>query len=393
MKKKFLALILLVPILLIPILSCDGDILGSLSELMGTMGTNSLIEGGVVVIDTSQGERASESMSTLADLEETDPGYDDAYDAEVDKIKKATEEALASKESAKAKKFVDDLKNEPKAKEDAPKKVQDKLDELASTEEGGLGIEIIIETEGDLLAAVLLTELIDHIPGSGATPDDVLVFISDAKQVIDIVRTVSPVNGITIDSILRGFLEGSGFEDFFIKSARAISRDGENPIEKALGIIKPVIDSIIKEIGVEEGIINLAGLKRMISSFAVMKLSYENIAPLLEGSGQQLKLADIVNYALSVVFTEADKLIKDFTKKDGLGFKDLINAYIAWDDGDDTAFNELAALFGGGEGDPTLIEAALFGVLDTLESLLEVTPGAEKIQELLDQMKEEAGLL
>ncbi|MFA6821049.1 MAG: hypothetical protein WCR26_02465, partial [Sphaerochaetaceae bacterium] len=89
------------------------------------------------------------------------------------------------------------------------------------------------------------------------------------------------------------------------------------------------------------------------------------------------------------VFTEADKLIKAFTEKDDLGFADLINAYIAWDGGNEEAFNELGALFEGSEGDPTLIEAALFGALDTLELLLDATPGTDLIKDLLAKMQEE----
>lgn len=38
MKKKLLVLLLVVPILLIPILSCEGDVLGSLSDLMESLG-------------------------------------------------------------------------------------------------------------------------------------------------------------------------------------------------------------------------------------------------------------------------------------------------------------------------------------------------------------------
>src|SRR5690554_4104678 len=109
MKKKLLALLLLVPILLIPIISCEGDALGGLSDFMKTFGTNTLVKSGIVVPDTSQGAEATKAMSGLAELKETDEGYEEAYIAAVDEIKKATEEALASKNSAKAKAFVEEM--------------------------------------------------------------------------------------------------------------------------------------------------------------------------------------------------------------------------------------------------------------------------------------------
>ncbi len=208
MKKKLLVLLLIVPILLIPILSCEGDVLGSLSELMGKMGTNSLVEGGVVVIDTSQGAKASGSMSALADLEEEDEGYEDAYKDAVKDIKDAATEALASKGSTKANAFVNEMQKP--LEEDAPKpqKVTEAVDELKKDpDDGGLGIEIVIETEGDLLAAILLVDLMEKATDTEtdwdtATEEEIMEFVSEALQVIDIVKTVSPVNGVKIDDIL-----------------------------------------------------------------------------------------------------------------------------------------------------------------------------------------------
>jgi len=208
MKKKLLVLLLLVPILLIPIISCEGDALGGLSELMESFGKNSLIKGKIVVPDTSQGAKATEAMSDLAKLDKTDEGYADAYTAAVEEIRKATEEALASKNSAKAKAFVD--KMQTALEEDAPKpeKVEEKVQELAKDpEHGGLGIDIVIETEGDLLAVILLVDLFEKEEDLenwdlDEDEDKIYEFINEAIQVIDIVKTVSPVNGVKIDDIL-----------------------------------------------------------------------------------------------------------------------------------------------------------------------------------------------
>jgi hypothetical protein len=392
MKKKLLVLLLIVPILLIPILSCDG--LESLSDLMGEMGTNSLVKGGVVVIDTSQGAKASGSMSALADLKEEDDGYEDAYKDAVKDIKDAATEALASKGSTKANAFVNEMQKPLEEDAPKPKKVTDAVDELKKDpDDGGLGIEIVIETEGDLLAAILLVDLMEKATDTEtdwdtATEEEIMEFVSEALQVIDIVKTVSPVNGVKIDDIL-GELLKLDLDDLF-KSRKGVSRDGDpEDMDEALGMIKPILATIINGIGkYENGEIDEKGLKRMTSSFGMMRISYEQVAPLLAKNNQELELTDVVNYVLSVVFTEADKLIKAFTEDDSLGFADLINAYIAWDGGGEGAFNDLDALFAGGEDDPTLIEAALGGALDTLELLLDATPGTDLIKDLLAKMQE-----
>lgn len=275
MKKKLLALLLLVPILLIPIISCEGDALGGLSDLMGTFGTNTLIESGIVVIDTSHGAKTAEAMSGLAEA--------DDYDAAVQAIRDMADEALASKGSAKANAFVEEMKEEKKS--ETPQAVKDVLDDLGIDED-------ILETEGDLLAAVLLTDLVGKADDLGAaTEEEILEFVSEALQVIDIVKTVSPVSGIKIDDILGDILAGGDFGDLF--RGRGASRDGEDEIEQALGMVKPLLDAVIREIEKDSnGHVKDKGLKRMISSFAMMRTSYEKLAPHLESSGEELELTD-----------------------------------------------------------------------------------------------------
>jgi len=367
MKKKLLALLLLVPILLIPIISCEGDALGGLSDLMGTFGTNSLIESGIVVIDTSHGAKTAEAMSGLAEA--------DDYDAAVQAIRDMADEALASKGSAKANAFVEEMKKEKKS--ETPQEVKNALN--------GLGIdEEVLETEGDLLAAVLLTDLVGKADDLGPAPteEEILEFVSEALQVIDIVKTVSPVSGIKIDDILGDILAGGDFGDLF--RGRGASRDGEDEIEQALGMIKPLLDSVVREIEKDSnGYVKEKGLKRMISSFAMMRTSYEKLAPHLESSGEELELTDIFNYILSVIFTEAEDLIRDATN-DIKGFKDLINAYIDWDKGDENAFDPFEELFEE-DGNDNLMNNTLERAETTLLLLLDATPGGELIKELFEE--------
>jgi hypothetical protein len=370
MKKKLLALLLLVPILLIPIISCDGDALGGLSDLMGTFGKNSLVEGGAVVIDTSHGGKAAEKMSGLADLD------DDDYDDAVVEIKEVVKEALASKGSTKAKAFVEEMKKPLPEDADVPGKVEDAVDEL----EDELGIEFEIETEGDLLAAVLLVDLMDKAKDDweGADEEDILEFVSEALQVIDIVQTVSPVNGVKIDDIL-GELLGGDLSELF-GSSSGISRNGDlqEEIDKALGMLRPILDPIIRAIGKGvDGQIDQKGLDRMIFNFKVIRQSFEDIAKAIkekeiDKEKLEFTLTDFVNYGLSVVFTEANEVIKHMTNDDDFKFANLINIYIDWTDDKEIDFATIVALFDGGdeeEGAP-IVEAILDKVLGTLEELI-----------------------
>ncbi len=384
MKKKLLALLLLVPILLIPIISCEGDALSGLSDLMGNFGKNSLVEGGAVVIDTSHGPETANKMSKLAELGEGE--YDDA----VDEIKEVVKEALASKGSTKAKAFVEEMEKLLPEDTEVPDKVGTKVEAL----ETELGIEFEIETEGDLLAAVLLVDLMARAEDDweAATEEEIIDFVSEALQVIDIVQTVSPVNGVKIDDIL-GELLGGDLSELF-GSSSGISRNGvpQEEIDKALGMLRPILDPIIRAIGKDGDKINQKGLDRIIFNFKVMRQSFEDIAKALEKGEIDKKkveftLTDFVNYGLSVVFTEANGVIKLMTDED-LKFADLINIYIDWTNDKEIDFETILALFDGGneeEGAP-LVEAILDKVLGTLEVPVPYS-NDQWILELLDDIE------
>jgi len=400
MKKKLLALLLLVPILLIPIISCEGDALGGLSELMESFGKNSLIKGKIVVPDTSQGAKATEAMSDLAKLDKTDEGYADAYTAAVEEIRKATEEALASKNSAKAKAFVEEMQKPRAEGAGLPTKVEDAKGKLESE----TGIELEIETEGDLLAAILLVDLMDAVEAAeddweDASEEDILKFVGEASQVIDVVKTVSPVNGVKLDDILDELLGGDLAALF--GGSKGVSRDGEgsdpvDPVTEALGMVKPIIDTIIKGIGIDSNNkINSQGLKRMIGSFTIINYSYERIADSLPEPDDEEKVAaligkvkftltDIVNYIFSVVFAKADGII-GYVTDDKADFEDLINTYIEWNDGNQDAFDELEGLL---DGDADLFEIVLSESLETLNKLLPFASSKDMIENLLAEMQD-----
>ncbi|MFA7019055.1 MAG: hypothetical protein WC239_08750, partial [Sphaerochaetaceae bacterium] len=326
MRKHILALLLLVPILLIPLVSCDGDVLGSLSDFMGKAGGNALLESGTVVVDTSQGATMVEAAGVLAGFTEVPASAEDkaAYKAEVEKIQDALADALAAPGGTKATKLKEDM-GKP-AGSNPPKKVSDKIDDI----EDDLGITIETETRGDLIAAILMVETLERgeaINPDTATDEELLEFVSDALQVIEIVRAVSPANAISLDNLISDLIGDDELMNSMFRGSRTTSRDGE--ADDALTYIEPIFDMIIKAIGTEDdGYIHPAGsgLKRLTSSFAIMKLTYESMAPKLAKSKVELELTDVINYTLSVVFTEAN----GFFATVGITFAEALNDVIDW---------------------------------------------------------------
>ena len=237
MRKHILALLLLVPILLIPLVSCDGDVLGSLSDFMGKAGGNALLESGTVVVDTSQGAAIGDAAGALAGLKlaedatpEEEAAYEAAYKAEVEKIQDALADALAAPDGTKATKLKEDMGKTTTTQ--PPKKVSDKIDEIKTE----LGITIETETQGDLIAAILMVEAVekgDKIasaldnadPADDPTDEELLEFISEALQVVEIVRTVSPANAISLDDLISDLIGDDDLMNDLLGRSRATSRD------------------------------------------------------------------------------------------------------------------------------------------------------------------------
>ncbi len=244
MKKKLLVLLLIVPILLIPILSCDG--LESLSDLMGSLGGNALIDSGIITVNTSHAAAAIDAAKDLKNAEDAEDN--EAYKAGVQDIKDTISGAMNSPEKKEAlKKNMEEDANQ----EDIPSKVSGKLEEV-----GSAGFDFEIETQGDLIAAILFVEFIENVEDvlSGseddfdwdtATPeekDKVLDLISDALGVLEIIETISPTNAIGLNELLGAF------------GIKGISRDGGG---SGLGELETIVDLLINSIGTtEDGKIN-----------------------------------------------------------------------------------------------------------------------------------------
>jgi hypothetical protein len=316
MRRKLLAL-LIVPIVLVAFISCEGDIFGTISNFMEATSSNVLVEGGIATVDNSQVDAVGDSITGILALDESDPDYDAAFDAEVESTKEELAEVLES--PAKIEALKTDLTSKTVAPEDIPTKVSDGIAEI----ETELGIDIEIENEADLLVATLIVSITDDPiidklkSGDDLTEEEeeqALALVDEAMQVVEVVKALSPTGTVELESAVADLLASfTGGED----RSRAISREGEDPpIDEILSdYVIPVLDPVLAAMDTNKnGTIETAELQIMIRDYGVMRRAYESMAPGLirkvDGSIRNpKKLSDLINYALSVVFTSGKTLL------------------------------------------------------------------------------------
>ncbi len=317
MKKKLLALLLLVPILLIPIISCEDGFLGGLTEVMGALSGNALLDTGVVAIDESHADAAIDITKDL----KTATGDD--YKALVDDLKDVIGDALSSPQKTEA------LKEKMKAdvdEDNIPSHVKDLVEDLGGE----------IKTQGDLVAAILAVSFIEKVEdllegeddfdwGSATAEDKQKAeeLIGEAMEVLQVIEAISPTNAIGIRELM------DAFGDF--GRSRGTPRNGDDP---DLDNLEPIVDMLIASIGVTNNKINRKNLNSMISNYGLMRATYERLARSLSGSRQELEENDALNYLLSVFFTEANKLFTEPEKK----FADFIDTFLDYRGGNEDAF-------------------------------------------------------
>jgi hypothetical protein len=314
---------LLIPILLLAVVSCELD---ALSDFMGQAGTNAYVEGGLVVIDTSQGAAVVSSVGSLDAIDTSTPEGEAAYAAEVETVKTAIAEALTS--TTKTEALIEELAKP------LTSPVPDKVTDTVAAIETELGITIADPTtEGDLVTLVLVVEVYEKASSpeitailakpeadrTEADQEQLIELVSEALQVVETVQTVSTAGSINLDDILGGLIEDPALLELLGRSSatRDITREGEE--DDPMAFIAPIFNSIINSIGKDaSGNIDSAELTRAISSFGVIRTAYEQMAPalppydVLRARGMELGLTDVTNYLLSVIFTEADSFFKAY---------------------------------------------------------------------------------
>lgn len=339
MRMRKLAF-LLVPILLLTIVSCDGDIFGTLSDFMGQTGTNIYAENGLVTIDTSQGAAVVDATSNLSAIDTTTTEGEAEYEAEVEAVKTEITEALLSPQKTEA------LKEE--LTKPLTTTIPTKVTTAVADIETDLGITIDDPvTEGDLVTLVLVVEVYEKAQAletvlakdpATLTPEeksDLDAFVSDALQVVEMVNTLSATGSISLDDMLTSLIDDPELLAQLLGRSSTGSRDvarvdGET-VDDAMTFIEPIFNTLINAIGEDEfGDIDSENLALVINNFRMIRLSYEQLAPALAGSDMELELTDVINYVLSVVFTEADAFLGSVAVLPAITFEQAINDVIDW---------------------------------------------------------------
>ncbi|MBN2861238.1 MAG: hypothetical protein JXK93_13310, partial [Sphaerochaetaceae bacterium] len=142
--KKIMLLILITSLVVVMSVSCEGDIFQSISSFMGHTSENVLIGSGAITPST---ENVEAVKTTLAGVTSESTAEDVADD-----LRDSIEEILTSESETGS---ASGLLGDDVAEEDIPTEVADKMEDLGTE----LGVDIVIEDEGDLAVAILLTDL------------------------------------------------------------------------------------------------------------------------------------------------------------------------------------------------------------------------------------------
>ncbi len=296
-------LLLLVPLLMLTIVSCEGDILTTISGFMGATQGNVLIENGLVTVDTSEVDAVSTTVTDII----VGSGATAPTETELGELKTGLAEILNSEQKTEAL-----LEEMAKPAVDVPPETITRLEEFLPKDEGGNVLADL--TQGDLLAAELIASVMNDPVAQAllADPDDPAItdeqkdkLLSDALQAIEVIKQVSSVGVLSIDSIISELLG-----DFLSRAVGSREFTGPTPDEmnEYWGYAEPVVQDILARAGTivvgDVETINPAGLATLISNYQNVRSAYQT-SVLSITPNTVFELSDLIDYALSVVFTEA----------------------------------------------------------------------------------------
>lgn len=201
MKRRKLAF-LIVPIILLAFVSCEGDIFGTISDFMGQTGENVLVSGGLVGVNTQQVDAVSQSVSTMAD-ENGDPDPE-----KVTQVKEDLKNVLDSPKKIEALKtdLAKDISGESQTT--TAGKLETQLDGIKAD----LGIDdadldFKIKTEADLLVATLIVDIANNFGDLDEDDEDQLIALaSEALFVVEVIKAVSPTGMVDLDDAVNDLL-------------------------------------------------------------------------------------------------------------------------------------------------------------------------------------------
>ena len=314
--RKSLLVLLLVPLVLFTVVSCEGDLFTTISDYMGMTQGNVLIENEIVKLDTSQVDTVTTVVTTLV------TGTTAPTTQEIQDLRVVLDTVLASPQKTEA------LKEEmKKPATGVTGETKTRLAEfLPNVDDEDL-------TQGDILAAELIAAFMDKVTDvvsgdpidySTLTNEEKDALISEALQIIEVVKAISPVGAVSIDTIVSGFLNdllGSR------STGRGLTAEQAEEIENVMVYVRPIANSLIDAIGTtvvdDVETVKLSGLRTLINSFAIIRVSYENMAPAIIPGVTLLELNDLINYALSVAFTEAITFFESYSVEEYVGAVEL----------------------------------------------------------------------
>ena len=378
MKKMLLVLV--VPILLLALVSCDSDIMGSINAIKGVLeplNENVYVTTGLYTVDTAQVEAVTTQITAVVSNITTNP-TDAPTPATITEIKTALTTVLTSPTKLTA--LKDEMSQEAGLESTADvSRIQDYLPPSVAVED---------LTKGDLLAAELIysiakSDVVNDLKTnpSSVTEEEKLALASDALQVVEVVKQISSIGEVGVDQIVSDLLAQFGMSG-------GTSREGESgDDDDQLEFLRPIGETVVNAIGydaTDPNKIDSANLARFIAGFTIVGASYETIALALPNDGIELELGDSINYMLSFVFTFANEFL-DPTVVSNASLENVLNYLVPYVknpelEGNpfpdnflgDTDMDALVAAYG-----ETALEDDLIDFADTFGLLMEAAGVAE----------------
>ena len=195
------------PIILLAFVSCEGDIFGTISDFMGQTGENVLVSGGLVGVNTQQVDAVSQSVSTLASVDE-ETGEVTITEETMTQVKEDLKNVLDSPKKIEALKtdLAKDISGESQTT--TAGKLETQLDGIKAD----LGIDdadldFKIKTEADLLVATLIVDIANNFGDLDEDDEDQLIALaSEALFVVEVIKAVSPTGMVDLDDAVNDLL-------------------------------------------------------------------------------------------------------------------------------------------------------------------------------------------
>ncbi|MFA7591726.1 MAG: hypothetical protein WCY44_10080, partial [Sphaerochaetaceae bacterium] len=292
MKKVLLVLV--VPILLLAMISCDSDIMGSINAIKGVLeplNENVYINTRLYTVDTAQVEAVTTQITAVVSNITTNP-TDAPPEATITEIKTALTTVLTSPTKLTA------LKVE--MSQDAGLELNADVSRIEDYLPPGVATDSL--TKGDLLAAELIYSVVTQLKTNSSVTEELA---SDALQVVEVVKQISSIGEVGVDELVTQLMEQFGMSGGTSRSVE--SENGDDPME----FLQPIAVAVVNAIGYDEDDpdkIDSENLARFIAGFTIVRKSYETVALALPNAKIELELGDSINYLLSFAFTVANKL-------------------------------------------------------------------------------------